>query len=849
MLRVIGSYNSSNNSIDLGVRGLSFSSSGTLGGFWPYIYAYSGANGGVAAYILSPEGELIPFSSQMLPSGYGLAAQSGFHIAQMEAGRVLLTEAADARGIWGWLLNAGGEIAGEYRVQLPAGFDGKVLVSDQRSDGDAPTFVVDASNGLVASVSPNGRAQGLSLSGDAASNVTGISQVVRDGKTYLLLSNKNADGTDVLSSYLYDEANNRLALKAQLDQTNGFSVSDVSVLTKIETGGHNYIIVAASASSSISVFALGADGGLSLVDHVIDSRYTRFANLKALDAVTIGNNAYIAVGGGDDGITLFQMLPDGLLTELATIEDTTTTSLSNISSIKIVPQGGKLSILAGGETERGVSVLEWNLGSSGMSAQVNANVTAFSGSSDADVLLSGQNNQHISAGAGNDILVAKHNNVRLSGGAGADIFLVRQGASNVTIADFESGSDRFDPSGWPNVRDISQFTTETLSNGVKINFLGYSATIISQNGRSLSLDDVLGAGDITSRIAPSVLLASSEGGSRAGVGDLQASAGTPDPIPAIRERAPEPENDNSALLAFLESKSGQSTLASTPQQNARNTQWVDDPSLENESTQPINITNKAQARVLYGAAGSDYLKGGHYSDVFYTGNGDDIVRAGRGNDKVFAAGGNNDVWANRGDDILRAGSGDDNLCGGMGNDQIEGGDGENTLWAGDGDDIVTGGNGSERLGGGPGNDIINAHDGNDLVYGGGGADIITGGTGNDRIWSGRGNDIVAGGDGDDFIATGFGDNHVWGGSGADQFVFYKNSGHTHIRDFDASEGDRILLGHWIFGDDVPAVEELIESYQRTSEYGAVLFFEEANAAFTLHGHHDLSTIEDYITIF
>jgi Hemolysin-type calcium-binding repeat (2 copies). len=62
--------------------------------------------------------------------------------------------------------------------------------------------------------------------------------------------------------------------------------------------------------------------------------------------------------------------------------------------------------------------------------------------------------------------------------------------------------------------------------------------------------------------------------------------------------------------------------------------------------------------------------------------------------------------------------------------------------------------------------------------------VLDGGDGNDTLYGGDGNDRLIGADGDDYLN---------GGSGADLFVFSWGNGQDIISDFNAAQGDRIVL--------------------------------------------------------
>ncbi len=94
--------------------------------------------------------------------------------------------------------------------------------------------------------------------------------------------------------------------------------------------------------------------------------------------------------------------------------------------------------------------------------------------------------------------------------------------------------------------------------------------------------------------------------------------------------------------------------------------------------------------------------------------------------------------------------------------------------------------------GGSGDSTLSGDAGNDFISGGGGNDRLHGMTGDDTLLGGTGNDILIGGAGDDILI---------GGLGADTFVWQNGDiGHDSIKDFSASEGDRIDLRDLLQGE-------------------------------------------------
>ncbi len=108
-------------------------------------------------------------------------------------------------------------------------------------------------------------------------------------------------------------------------------------------------------------------------------------------------------------------------------------------------------------------------------------------------------------------------------------------------------------------------------------------------------------------------------------------------------------------------------------------------------------------------------------------------------------------------------------------------------------------------------DVSGAHDGNDTLLGGAGNDILFGSGGNDWLDGGKGNDILLGGTGNDTLIGGQGNDILIGGSGADTFVWKSgDTGNDVIKDFKASEGDRIDLRDLLQGETGSTIDNFLK---------------------------------------
>jgi len=161
---------------------------------------------------------------------------------------------------------------------------------------------------------------------------------------------------------------------------------------------------------------------------------------------------------------------------------------------------------------------------------------------------------------------------------------------------------------------------------------------------------------------------------------------------------------------------------------------------------------------ILGLGGSDWLDGDNGADLIVGGDGDDFIRGLNDNDAVYGGAGSDTVNGNLGDDLVDGGEGADTVYGGQGNDNVFGGDG---------DDVY-----------------VNGNIGNDTVHGG---------LGNDSVYGGQNNDTVFGDEGVDRVSGDLGDDNLFGGAGADLFVMAKGFGHDWVGDFNAAEGDHVLL--------------------------------------------------------
>lgn len=164
--------------------------------------------------------------------------------------------------------------------------------------------------------------------------------------------------------------------------------------------------------------------------------------------------------------------------------------------------------------------------------------------------------------------------------------------------------------------------------------------------------------------------------------------------------------------------------------------------------------------------------------------------------QVFTGVGDDRIVGGNGDDTITAASGSEYLRGGYGDDLITGGPQHNDVNGNQGQDTIVGHSTvGDWLLGGQGNDTIDAHlsTGANILNGNLGNDRVFGGAGPDTLRGGQGDDVIVGGAGNDWLSGDLGSDTLTGGAGADVFHSSLSAGQDVVTDFNASEGDRVLV--------------------------------------------------------
>lgn len=492
---------------------------------------------------------------------------------------------------------------------------------------------------------PQSGAPDLSLAPPLSSSDTWTKLAAIQASESTLLVSASAEGG--LRSW--HAAGSNVSLISSYTPWQGLGIAAPSALEMFRSGSQILLAVAGAGSSSLSFFTVSAGGALTPAFHVIDSLFSRFQSVQAIAvAETSQGRSFLVAGGGDQGFSLFEVLPDGRPLHLAEFPWSDTGHIRALAlQATQTASGLRLTVVASGENG-GIQVFQTELSGALTALRESRTLTGGAG---ADLLQGTNQASTLSGGAGADILLTGAGAATLTGGAGADLFVISANGRVNRITDYTPGLDHIDLSAFPMLRDPSQLGQETLSNGIRLTWRGTTLEVISATGQPLALHDLsghLGQG-------PSLYT-------------LRAETSQPPAIPADTPDAPR-------------------SLTGT--------------------TGPDLLIGAGGNDTLFGSLGNDELVGLSGHDDLRGGPGNDTLWGDGGNDALYGEAGNDFLSGGLGDDLLLGGSGQDLLDGGPGNDRLEAGEGGwSTLFGGAGHDTLHAGGPFDLLDGGDGDDLL-----------------------------------------------------------------------------------------------------------------------------------------------
>ncbi|NKW78094.1 hypothetical protein HGD90_01525 [Rhodobacteraceae bacterium R_SAG7] len=697
------------------------------------LYASSGVNGGVAVYAVSSQGANL---LDLEDHASGATLRSGQATVLEENG--CLVQSGARSGVSEHDISTSGTLSGAQGLRLPGQEEVIVhLAAARLGDGRDVLVTLDTTGALRSWHVEGGQAAAAPQA--SFTHVAGQALAIADNGI-LLVADADLGG---VASYRVTNSGQLRAL-SEIGIAQGLPVETPTALEVVTGFGQSWAILAAGGSDSLTVLSVGPEGQMQMIDHLSDTLETRFGAVTALEVVEAAGRIFVLAGGGDGGLSLLELLPDGRLLHRTAFETGLGQNLESVNAIAATQIGETLEVYVSSQDGAGLAHLTYDL--SGFAAPGQQGTAGHD-------LLSGA--ATLSGGAGEDVLVAEAGGAVLTGGAGADVFVpVEQRDPDQTlirITDFTPGQDSIDLSALTGLRSLADLTTQSRSGGLEVSYDGHRVIIDSASGQTLGVADIWPQG-----------------------------LGTPH-----RWMAGETVDDG-----ILYGGSAADELSGGAGDETLDGQGGND---RIEAAGGDDILRGGDGRdSLFGGLGHDRLEGDRDADLLRAGAGNDSAYGGLGADRLYGEDGADRLYGDEGDDVLRGGSGNDSLYGGLGDDDVrgQGGNdllldlrGHNTLVGGGGQDVLKSGVGHDRLKGGAGDDRLIARGGDDRLLGGGGKDALKSNAGADTLKGGGGSDVLKAGSGADRLEGGKGDDRLVGGGGADVFVFARGHGRDKITDF------------------------------------------------------------------
>jgi len=265
----------------------------------------------------------------------------------------------------------------------------------------------------------------------------------------------------MIGTFMIDETNTLVAQNTPLapDVFGGYRVTDLS----IHASGEETRLVAISAQASmIASFEIAENGDVVELDQRGASDGLGINSPTSLSQVTVNGRDYVLVSSFGTS----QMLNGGMLSEVATYENSGSDSFGDITMLELFAEGDTLVILTGSDDSDMVSAFSFD-------------------TRDMGAVIDGR-------GAGtaiDDTLLSNQSTALLTGGDGSDTFILRDTGTTVEITDYQHGVDQIDLSHWPRAYSLTALEFVPLADGIQISYLDNTLIIRSHDGTPLEQSD------------------------------------------------------------------------------------------------------------------------------------------------------------------------------------------------------------------------------------------------------------------------------------------------------------------------------------------------------------------------
>ncbi len=329
--------------------------------------------------------------------------------------------------------------------------------------------------------------QRFNLADDASltlGDITDFATVVMNGQTYLAVTSAFDGGVTLFKM----RADGSLVQRDTVFPGDGMGFTYPQDIEFVTAGGDQYLAMISSGTSTLTIYRVGKHGQLHEVDYAMDNLNTRFEGASQMVTITDNGRSFIFVAGNDDGLTVFELLPNGQLLHSITIEDNFDIALTNISALSVKTIDGAIHVFVGG-AEDGITQFVFDPNALGTTLIGTTGKDVINGTAMDDYLFGGRRGDTINGGAGDDRIDGGGGKDFLTGGVGADTFVFVADGRKDFIMDFEDGIDLIDLSGYQQLGSIDDLEIYTRKWGVLIDIKGEKLKVIAMDGDVITADD------------------------------------------------------------------------------------------------------------------------------------------------------------------------------------------------------------------------------------------------------------------------------------------------------------------------------------------------------------------------
>ena len=228
------------------------------------------------------------------------------------------------------------------------------------NDDDGVSVFSVAGNGMLTSVT--------NVSDDANLELDGATSLTTDligSTTYLFVTGNIDDGVSVFSV----ADNGMLTSVTNVSDDANLELDGATSLTTDLIGSTTYLFVAGILDNGVSVFSVADNGMLTSITNVSDDANLELNGARSVTTVTVGSTTYLFVAGAaDGGVSVFSVGNDGMLTSITNVSDDANLKLNGAASVTTATVGSTTYLFVAGQSDDGVNV--FSVGNDGMLTSV-----------------------------------------------------------------------------------------------------------------------------------------------------------------------------------------------------------------------------------------------------------------------------------------------------------------------------------------------------------------------------------------------------------------------------------------------------------------------------------------------